>query len=297
MVKKTKKDDVFEIHLGVLRENPWIVVTIIFALFSTYLLFSDGGNVSSDTAGKSVLDYLNAVNPTEEVNIISTETFDSYIRVVISYRGQQVPIYTTLDGKFLFTGAPIDLSDTEVKGNTQEVVEASEDDDPVLGKSNAPVTIIEFSDYQCPFCNKFWNETLPLIKENYIDTGKVKLVYRDFPLTQIHPMAQPAAEAAECVHKIGNEKLYFDYHDKLFANFQDLNDENFRTWANELGISIDDCIDNGDTTQEVLKDLSDGQSYGITGTPGFFINGIPIKGALPYEQFKQIIDAELAKVA
>src|SRR3989344_7320374 len=88
-------------------------------------------------------------------------------------------------------------------------VEVSADDDPVLGDKNAPVTIIEFSDYQCPFCRKFWTEILPSIKSEYIDTGKVKFVYRDFPLTSIHPSAEPAAEATNCVREQGGDEAYF----------------------------------------------------------------------------------------
>src|SRR3989338_7030937 len=90
------------------------------------------------------------------------------------------------------------------------------DDDAVLGNKDAPVTIIEFSDYQCPFCRKFWTETLPSIQKKYIDTGKVKFVYRDLPLTSIHPSAQPAAEAANCVREKGGDEAYFKMHDKIF---------------------------------------------------------------------------------
>src|SRR3989344_9492200 len=94
--------------------------------------------------------------------------------------------------------------------------EVSIDDDPILGNKNAPVTIIEFSDYQCPFCRKFWTETFNQLKAEYIDTGKVKFVYRDFPLTSIHPAAEPAAEAANCVRELGGDEAYYKMHDKIF---------------------------------------------------------------------------------
>src|SRR3990167_5491591 len=105
-----------------------------------------------------------------------------------------------------------------VQAGTQEptTAKATVDDDAVLGNENAPVTIIEFSDYQCPFCRKFWTETLPSIQKEYIDTGKVKFVYRDLPLTSIHPSAQPAAEAANCVREKGGDEAYFKMHDKIF---------------------------------------------------------------------------------
>ena len=173
-------------------------------------------------------------------------------------------------------------------------VTVSEDDDAVLGDKNAPVTIIEFSDYQCPFCGRFYTETLPLIKKDYIDTGKVKLVYRDFPLTSIHPMAQPAAESAECVREKGGDSAYWKMHDKIFENQQSLSEENLKAWAKQLGQNIDSCLDSGKFKSEVQKDLNDATSAGGRGTPYFVINGKPLSGAQPYSAFKQVIDAELA---
>jgi protein-disulfide isomerase len=174
-------------------------------------------------------------------------------------------------------------------------VTASVDDDPVLGSEDAPVTIIEFSDYQCPFCGRFWSETLPQIKSQYIDTGKVRLVYRDFPLTSIHPFAQPAAEAAECVRDAagGSDEAYFKYHDKVYGNQQALSDSNLKEWAQELGYNIEDCLSSGKFRAEVTKDLSDAQAAGGRGTPYFVINGKPLSGAQPFEAFQQAIEAEL----
>ncbi|PJA69885.1 disulfide bond formation protein DsbA [Candidatus Pacearchaeota archaeon CG_4_9_14_3_um_filter_35_19] len=189
-------------------------------------------------------------------------------------------------------------------------VEASADDDAFLGDENAPVEIIEFSDYQCPFCRKFWTETLPLIKSEYIDTGKVKFVYRDFPLTSIHPAAQPAAEAAECVREKGGDEAYFKMHDKIFqeGNILDGGDPikgpvqgtaqfgttELKKWAKDIGYDISSCLDSGKFKSEVQKDLADATSAGGQGTPYFIINGKPLSGAQPFSAFKQIIDAELA---
>src|SRR3989338_6499480 len=129
--------------------------------------------------------------------------------------------------------------DTVATGNTPPTqpsqVVASEDDDAILGDKNAEVTIIEFSDYQCPFCGRFWSDTLPSIKSEYIDSGKVKLVFRDFPLTSIHPLAQPSAEAVECVREKGGDEAYYKMHDKIFANQPSLSESNLKAWAKELG--------------------------------------------------------------
>ncbi len=165
-----------------------------------------------------------------------------------------------------------------------------------MGDPNAPVTIIEFSDYQCPFCHRFWSQTLPQIKQEYIDTGKVKLVYRDFPLSSIHQYAQKAAEAAECVRDAagGSDEAYFKMHDKLFENQQDLSVENLKAMAQELGYDISSCLESDKFKDEVQKDFTDGSAAGVRGTPSFFINGKPLSGAQPFSAFKQIIDSELS---
>ena len=189
-------------------------------------------------------------------------------------------------------------------------VTASIDDDPVLGDKNAPVTIIEFSDYQCPFCRKFWTETFNQIRKDYIDTGKVKFVYRDFPLSSIHPAAEPAAEAANCVREKGGDEAYYKMHDKIFQESNKLDGGDpitgpvrgtaqfgateLKKWAKDLGYNIDSCLDSGKYASEVQKDLADGQAAGGQGTPYFVINGKPLSGAQPYSAFKQVIDAELA---
>ena len=99
--------------------------------------------------------------------------------------------------------------------STPSVFQVSLDDDPVKGNPNAPVTVVEFSDFQCPFCSRFFTQTLPLIEENYINTGKVKLVYKDFPLVTLHPNVKPVHVAAECADEQGK---FWEYHDALFEN-------------------------------------------------------------------------------
>lgn len=173
-------------------------------------------------------------------------------------------------------------------------IEVSVDNDPVKGLEDAPVTIVEFSDFECPFCARFVKETLPKIEENYIKTGKVKFVFRDFPLP-FHPNAQKAHEAAECAREQGK---FWEYHDILFKNTQALSVSDLKNYANELGldtIKFNECLDSGRKTEEVEKDLQDGQNYGVQGTPTFFINGIQIVGAQPYSVFEQIIEQELNK--
>ncbi len=171
-------------------------------------------------------------------------------------------------------------------------VEVSIDDDSVKGDVDAKVTIIEFTDYECPFCARHYTSTMPQLQKEYIDTGKVKYVVRDFPLG-FHTQAQKAAEAAECA---GEQEKYFEMHDKLFDNGVQGGVSSFKQFAGQIGLNqgdFDSCLDSGKMESEVKKDMKDGQSYGVQGTPAFFINGRLISGAQPFSAFKQAIDAEL----
>lgn len=184
----------------------------------------------------------------------------------------------------------------EEANKPQKVEDVSIDDDPFKGSADAPVTIVEFSDYECPFCARHISEVYPQIIENYVDTGKVKYVFRDFPLS-FHPNAFPAAVAANCAREQGDDATYFEYHDKLFANQQALTPENFVTYAEELDLDTEafqTCLDSGKYDEEIEQDIADGSKYGVSGTPGFFINGWFVKGAFPYETFEQYIEQELA---
>lgn len=167
------------------------------------------------------------------------------------------------------------------------------DDDPVFGAEDAPITIIEFSDYECPFCTKFHNEVFGQLIEEY--GSQIRFVYRDFPLTSIHPEAFPAAEAANCAGEQGN---YWGYHDKLFKGGpQALSADAYIQYAEDLSLDMDafqECLDTRRFQDEVQADLDYAVQLGVRSTPTFFINGIAVLGAQPYEVFKQVIDNELA---
>jgi len=176
-----------------------------------------------------------------------------------------------------------------------EIVSADVDDDAIKGNPNAPVTIIEFSDYQCPFCARFYLETLPQIEEKYIKTGKVKFVYRDFPLSN-HAYAQKSAEASECA---GEQDKFWEYHNLLFENQREWSQKGsskLKEYAVQLGLNadrFDKCLDRGEMEDEVKKDFSDGSRLGVQGTPAFFINGKFVSGAQPFRVFEEMIEKEL----
>ena len=170
------------------------------------------------------------------------------------------------------------------------------DDDPSLGNKNAPVTIVEFSDFQCPYCSRFRTQTFDQIKEQYIDTGKVRFVYRDFPLSSIHPIAQKASEASECADE---QNKFWEYHDKIFLNQPSLSVDSLKLWAKELSLDIakfNSCLDSGKYANEVKKDLSDATKVGGQGTPYFLIGNTQLSGAYPFDGpggFKETIESQL----
>lgn len=184
----------------------------------------------------------------------------------------------------------------QAKANKPRIVEGDfSDDDPFMGDKNAPVTIVEFSDYECPFCKRFYDNTLPQLKEKYIDTGKVKFVYRDFPLN-FHKGARPAAIAAECAREQGGDETYFKFHDLIFENQGSLNNDTLKQHADTLGLNtseFNDCFDSQKYADEVDKDFADGKMAGVTGTPGFLINGQLVSGAQPFSVFEAIIENAL----
>ena len=173
-------------------------------------------------------------------------------------------------------------------------IKAVGDGDWIRGDQNARVTLIEYSDYECPYCARF-KPTVDKILTEY--AGQVRLVYRDFPLS-FHPNAQKAAEAAECA---GEQGKYWEMHDKLFAmnESKTLSIANYKTAAQELGLNADQfasCLDQSKYAQEITADYQDGIAGGVTGTPGTFVIAADgsqqyIPGALPYEQVKALIDS------
>ena len=174
-------------------------------------------------------------------------------------------------------------------------------DYPRLGNKNAKVAIVEFTDYQCPFCERLFSDAFPKIKKEYIDTGKVQYMVRDFPLFQIHPQAQKAAEAANCAK---DQNKFWEMHDKLFSNQSALQIEDLKKYAGELGLNagtFNSCLDSGKYTDKIKKDQTDGEGLGVRGTPASFIgtingnavNGSQISGAVPFETFKATIDGLL----
>lgn len=165
---------------------------------------------------------------------------------------------------------------------------------PVWGDESAPVTIVEFSDFQCPFCSR-GAETVDEIKKKY-KKSQVRIAFKHFPLPS-HPEAKPASEASMCVAEQKKDK-FWAMHDIIFKNQKDLKPENLEKWAKEVGgadiAKYKECLTSGKYKAFVEADLSQGEKLGVRATPTFFINGRLLSGAQPFERFKELIDEELA---
>lgn len=164
-----------------------------------------------------------------------------------------------------------------------------------FGEDNAPVTIVEFTDYQCPFCQRAFQQTYPQLVSDYVDSGKARYLIRDLPLTGLHPNAEDAAVAARCA---GKEGKYLEMHDMLFENqqaWEGLSDAaaTFAQYGDSLGINIRSCQNDTSVLDAVQADEQLAASLGATGTPTFFINGQLLVGAQPYASFQQVIEEQL----
>ena len=173
-------------------------------------------------------------------------------------------------------------------------VEVGYDPGRVKGDPNAPVTIVEFSDFQCPFCRKSASTMNDLLAKY---NGRVKLAFRDFPMRSLHPQAQPAAEASRCA---GEQGKFWEYHDALFAaDPPKLDEASLNATARNVGLeekSFGVCLVAGKFKAQVEQDIQDGTRAGVSGTPGFIINGIFVNGSQPQEEFEKIIDYELTAI-
>lgn len=217
-----------------------------------------------------------------------------------AYFGSRVFYYSNQ----LQTGVPIDLSSfagvgtssqlNQGDGSDASATDAAENDawtnlngEPTIGAEDPLVQIVAFEDFECPYCGRAFPILKSLVQE-YGDT--VQLVYKDFPLTSIHPDAQTAAEAAQCAHAQGQ---FWAYHDILYRNQSALSDSDLRGYARAIGLDanqFDSCLASGATTQEVNQDFSEGLAAGVLGTPTFFINGNRVQGVISQDGFEQIIE-------
>lgn len=301
-----------------LKAKFFMLTTVILALIIVLMIggvitvpgvairssVSAGGDMqvlSAQAAADKAILFINnnLVQEGQEVSFVEVNEVSGMYNVTLNYLGNDLEVYVTKDGTQLFLNSPVDTTEDLPEATTTTTqpaapIDVSADDDAVKGDPDAPVEIVEFSDFQCPYCARFWSDTLPSIQSEYIDTGKVKLIHRDFPLS-FHSEAQKAAEAAECA---GEQGKYYEYHDILYGNQDQLSVSYLKQHAADLGLdteAFNDCLDSGEMEDEVAQDMADGSAAGVTGTPAFFVNGIKVVGAQPFSVFKEVIDSELGE--
>lgn len=248
---------------------------------------------------------------------MDSETQNKEDQIVLNKADILIPLSIILGALIIAFSIIYGLSRLDVSigtsDNAQEVagldsgqeVTVSVDDDPIIGSLNdAEKVIVEFSDYQCPFCERFFSGTLPDIKKEFIDTGKAALVFRDLPLSIHEPTASQKAVLAECVRKQTSDEGYFSFHNTLFENINNKDASPIIAKAVEMGVDENElkaCSESQDVKEEVKKDVADATALGINGTPGFIIGtydkdsktvkGTFISGAQPFEVFKQAIES------
>ena len=193
--------------------------------------------------------------------------------------------------QFWFQGVLAEASQVKIDPNLVRY-NVPIDGNPAIGPENAPITLVEFSDYQCPFCIQWYKDVYPRLQNDYKD--KIRFVHRDFPLYAIHPDSLSAAEAADCA---GEQNTYWPYHDALYSGKYGLGTAAYEKYASDLGLNLDQfnkCVSDQRYKTKVDANVNFGANLGVSSTPTFFLNGMAIVGAQPYDVFKQLIDMELA---
>jgi protein-disulfide isomerase len=202
-----------------------------------------------------------------------------------------VAFFLGLIGGYLMWGGSASTAAAPAAADSNTIRRVNVSNDPSIGPADAPVTIIEFSDYQCPYCQLWYQQVYQQLLDSY--PNQIRFVYRDLPLPS-HPQSVPAAEAAECAGEQGD---YWQYHDALFNQKYGLDRTAYEQYASDLGLDMTAftaCLDSHRYLSEIQADAADASSIGLTGTPSFVINGRVLIGALPLSDFKAVVDEELA---
>lgn len=324
--KKGSSDsnEVIEIPVGkwvhTLKHNKWMTISIVLAIALILVLIFRGGNagsVSADKAGNNLVDFINKQGNGQAKLVSSVEKNGMY-EVTVNYNGQDVPVFVSLDGKNLISNVvPLDGSvaagttgGSGTPAGTGAAVDIAIGDSPSIGNEKAKVTVVEFSDFSCPFCaaasgdnpdlaaymkqnSPSWEPIVTNMMKDYVDTGKVRFVVK---YTMGHSGGHPAQLVAWCLNE---QKLYWKFYPKAFANQADVEDlDKMKALAKTIGADsakLQTCLDSKKYDSQFDKDSSEGSVAGVQGTPAFFVNGRLVSGAVPYSQIKSLIDAELAK--
>ncbi|MCK6555473.1 DsbA family protein [Candidatus Binatia bacterium] len=255
---------------------------------------------AADDPNAKIVDYYRRKanvppNVTLQVEDVKPSTaFKGAKSAVIVAGNRKVPVTMSEDGRYLVFGEVEDITVDPFKAVMEKVAVKNR---PFKGGENAKVTIVEYSDFQCPFCTRGYNTMENQVLKEYGD--KVKFYYKHFPLP-MHPWAQPAAVATECALLQNNKDAYWKLYNFYFEHQKEITPQNLKEKTAEAlkdskidMAKFNECFDGNKTADEVKAQMTEGQSVGVTGTPGFIINGRLVSGAQPFENFKAVIDDEL----
>lgn len=319
--------DVIEIPVGKyiskLKGNPWVAATFVFAIVAIVLLIilavrpsgAGGDVVSADKAGENLVGFINAQG-NGNAEVVSSEKDGALYKVTVSYNGQNIPVFVSLDGKYLID-SPVLLSADSAAPNSGSSVSGPVDIEiggsPVIGNSNASVTVVEFSDFSCPFCaaasghseemlkymkSKYptWEPIVTNLMKDYVETGKIKFAVK---YAKGHGGGHPAQLVAWCLNE---QSLYWKFYEKAYGVYADTEDlSKMKDLAKGVGADmtkLQTCLDSKKYDSRLTSEQNEANKAGLQGTPGFYVNGRYVSGgAIPYSQLKAIVDEELAKSA
>ncbi len=255
------------------------------------------------TVSQKIIDYFQKTVTTPGLQFKVAKIEDSEVpgwrkgnlEVSLGQQSQNVAFYVSRDGRYLFRGDAIDLSVDPLQQIRDKI---KLDGEPSRGPKDAKVTVVEYSDFQCPFCSRVYTTVETQVLKDYGD--KIRFVFKNFPLTSIHPWAEEGALASECAFQQGNDQFWAMYNG-LFTKQGEITKDNVDAKVMEIaqagGIDTDklkDCLDGKKAMDAVKADESEGSALGVNSTPTFFVNGRRLSGAQTYDSFKQLIDQELA---
>ncbi len=298
------------------RSNPWMLSTFaLIIVLVAFVVFSEFGGIGSskNAAGENVVAYLN-----QQVNggvvLKSIEEESGLYKITVNYQGQDIPVYATQDGQNLVSDViPLDGSapTTGTPTGPVEIDYAQLAHNPSIGDADAPVTIVEFSDFSCPFCgaasgaseqyvaymqsnDPTWTSPVEGIMENYIENGKVRFILAYFPG---HGTGVQAQLVGWCLFE-QNPTAFWKYHDLVFNDQDNTNNlEAMKAHARTAGAnvnSLNSCLTSAKYDAYITSDTNYGRQLGVTGTPAFFVNGQLVSGAVSFPQIQQVIEAQLA---
>jgi protein-disulfide isomerase len=277
---------------------------VVLALVLAAGCGGSGGRAASDeTIGQRVVEYFGKAVTTPGVTFKVTKIEPAempgwrkgHLEAALGEQKQDVLFYVSDDGRYLFRGEAVDLTLDPFMALMQKM---KLDGEPSRGPTDAKVTVVEYSDFQCPYCGRAWEIFEKEVYPQYKD--KVRFVFKQMPLTQIHPWAEDAAVATECAHQQGNDQ-FWKLYDGLFSQQAQITKENLPAKAEEIATAggldvprLRDCLAGRKTLDAVKTDQAEAAAVGVNSTPTFFVNGRRVQGAQDAAAFKQAIDQALA---